>query len=1520
MSEKVINGFTKGMVKDTNYQFIDSQQYLDAENFRSISSGFSTSGAIENIKGNKFIGSFAITPGTTLTVGKVYLVVNDPVLYNGITYTLYQHFTCVIGVTSFSTPTSGMLVDITTYGIPIDQYIIGGCELRDSIILFTTNNTSSTPTAGRSQIYRLILSGQYFETKSSLELLYDDNLNSDDSYLLLSTEHPIRSIARYESPNIQKVYWTDGYNNLRYINVGKNCTTTGAVYSTSNYWGVDKFELLPTATFTKPVVSEILSGNIQSGMVFYAYRLLIKNGASSAISPISDPLHVVTDNEYIDTDLNYNGDGITPVKTKGFRLTIDLTGNNSFDKLQLIRIYYPSYGSTPIINIAAETTIGSNTSISILDVGNNIGELTVDEFNINSTELFKCEDIVSKDNVLFAANIEKSSFTIDDFDARAVRFKKITNSGSGTDSANIYLEYPGAQDMVGIITRINNYSFNVAIPDYQVTMGISSSRIVANVLTVTGNQFEIWYRTTNDVIHHWYPDQEDTITISYIMYDHGNLTFNVTSSSQIFDPAYGTFNYLENLQYPVYTTYSYTGTGLSTIDATVTDINLGNFTIGGGFQNADDPIEWAQAGWDNYSNEHDGINNYNNPDNDFSEEYKYIYQHDGSTIGAEGPNILIGVGIDTFQIDVDNTLPRTYSATTDSTNSFTNYANPFNAGKLSFQRDEVYRLYIVFRNSRGQYSNGKWICDFRMPSLHSDTYGHITKLGTVTTTTDATRLYLTVKIKDGCWPADAVSAQVYRVPRGRSDRQVVTQCLAIGTANKVDNVYSLIDTNTQIPTYSTNNENIIKLISPELLTNKNILTGTGDYLEFVTSFTTLDRIEDTDSTTSGRFYYIKGIKNATKLLLTANDRSNITDFAYVSPITEMHTGVNIGSYVMKNFAYTGIATGTVDSMGCSGMAVIYANNSFSIEGVQMPIVNYKSNCWNTQYGGNTYEARINNSFIPCSDLIVADNTTYKCEYGDTYINYFDIASLLFDIKERDGRPAAWESSCHQALYIPFESSINTNLRYDKEGFHIINENVVSQLQQEEMGSHSCTNDSTGTTQVYYQEHNLYSYNSVYSQQPLFASQLHLDEEDLIETVFDCQIKASNVKINGEIEDSWTRFSTNEFIEVDTEHGPVNALYNYNGSIFFWQDKAFGKIAVNDRAIIQDNSSSKLVLGTGDKLERYDYISLLNGCTDKFAISAGTNGLYWVDRYRKSIDRFGEGLTDISINKSDKSIFELEQNISTWPTYISTHDRGNNEILFTFANYTNGIITSPNPTQYRNNESFTLCFNEVTDQFTSKYTFIPYIYIPYKNTFLTATTLNPLYKSVSYPSNLLFVHNVAENIQARNNFYGLTYADKYCNFPSKITVLFNPYYVSTKVFDNLFFAGYVNQYSDTADEIYKKNIIERSDNEMSPIQYIKYYNDFQNTGSINMIYKTNLERRERGLWTTFIPRNAITADYDDQGVNVLIDGIAARTTICERMRDKYLICDLTTITTPSNNAYSYRTVLENVGVVYRNSNR
>jgi hypothetical protein len=158
MSTKAaIHSFQGGMVRDMDKSMVPKEKYLEARNFRLITSSGESTGALENIDG---------------------------------TYEL-EH---------------------ATLGIPSGMAVAGSVNIRDTVILFLTDSRSATPSGARSMIVKITINDAT-ETITTWQVLYDDDNTS--TQLELSTANPVKAVAAYETPNIQKIYWTDGYNNIR---------------------------------------------------------------------------------------------------------------------------------------------------------------------------------------------------------------------------------------------------------------------------------------------------------------------------------------------------------------------------------------------------------------------------------------------------------------------------------------------------------------------------------------------------------------------------------------------------------------------------------------------------------------------------------------------------------------------------------------------------------------------------------------------------------------------------------------------------------------------------------------------------------------------------------------------------------------------------------------------------------------------------------------------------------------------------------------------------------------------------------------------------------------------------------------------------------------------------------------------------------------------------------------------------------------------------------------------------------
>ena len=86
-----------------------------------------------------------------------------------------------------------------------NEILLGYAVLNNYIVLFTHVDNSDKP----DHIYRIEYKGE--DNWQKIEL-FNNNLK-------FSSEHPIETLANYETESVQKVYWVDGINQPRFINI-----------------------------------------------------------------------------------------------------------------------------------------------------------------------------------------------------------------------------------------------------------------------------------------------------------------------------------------------------------------------------------------------------------------------------------------------------------------------------------------------------------------------------------------------------------------------------------------------------------------------------------------------------------------------------------------------------------------------------------------------------------------------------------------------------------------------------------------------------------------------------------------------------------------------------------------------------------------------------------------------------------------------------------------------------------------------------------------------------------------------------------------------------------------------------------------------------------------------------------------------------------------------------------------------------------------------------------------------------
>ena len=333
----------------------------------------------------------------------------------------------------------------------------------------------------------------------------------------------------------------------------------------------------------------------------------------------------------------------------------------------------------------------------------------------------------------------------------------------------------------------------------------------------------------------------------------------------------------------------------------------------------------------------------------------------------------------------------------------------------------------------------------------------------------------------------------------------------------------------------------------------------------------------------------------------------------------------------------------------------------------------------TPYGGSSTEARKLNTFYSYGDYHLVNGLTQRESVsfiGDTYIEPFEYVSM-----HKMYFPTASDTlASHMIAYsIPVETSINLAYTHGNELSKNYTDSGITNVQVEPASVYN----------VYNQKEPLYAYNTVYSNNTtarLFA--VRDDEDDLsIQDNMDYRVYHSNLKENGEYIDNWLKFQPSNYLDADSQYGPITHMRNFHDKLIFWQQSAMGLFSVNERTLTTDDSNLPLILGTGGVLTRYDYIDNTAGMKEEqYCDTMSDSTLYWYDDHNNEIKAYQNGTGVLSLTKQfgvQNLMHNHDDNNKPWMFY----DKKYNEVVLDFAQETKKSIV----------------FNEQVKAFTSIYT-------------------------------------------------------------------------------------------------------------------------------------------------------------------------------------------------------------------------
>lgn len=250
-------------------------------------------------------------------------------------------------------------------------------EIEDFPIEETTINEIKIGTLDR--IYRLWMN----EEKLCGELLYEGHLNFDYAY-------PLETIGFYENEDIQKVYWTDGLNQPRLINILANETQ-------KSKWNDTYFDFVPSINLlgTEVKIKSLETGGMfPAGKVQYYFTYSRLFGQESNIF-IQSNLQ----------DIIFNNRGCSPEEKTNQSFEITLTGldYDNFDFVNIYSVIRTSLDNVPTCKLVAKVELKSDTLVYV-DT-NLTGEIIEPQsLFYKGGEAITAYTFENKDNTLFLGN------------------------------------------------------------------------------------------------------------------------------------------------------------------------------------------------------------------------------------------------------------------------------------------------------------------------------------------------------------------------------------------------------------------------------------------------------------------------------------------------------------------------------------------------------------------------------------------------------------------------------------------------------------------------------------------------------------------------------------------------------------------------------------------------------------------------------------------------------------------------------------------------------------------------------------------------------------------------------------------------------------------------------------------------------------------------------------------------------------------------------------------------------------
>ena len=389
---------------------------------------------------------------------------------------------------------------------------IGTAMIDHQLVIFTTGEFGIEGLEGLQHIDRIYVLDSFENLNMKGRILYEGNLG-------FNVEYPLETLVSFEANHIKKVYWTDGFNQPRLINIAANesklkvwnqhrldedflIEPTPLDPSPLPYNKDTYFDFVPSINFietNKPLISvkQSVSGNgtFAPGVIQYCFTLVNKYGQQTNVIDVTPLYYLVFSDRAASPD--------TEKVTCCFTITLQNLDTN-YDYVRLYSIQRTSLNGDTIVKMLSDIPINREGDKLLTYVDNGTTGNLIDPFEllyVGGKEI-KALTMIDKDQTLFLGNITEDNEKVDEIQ---VAFNEQIEEETGLASENFIRFYNNfktlrMEEASGFYTYTNTLK-NLSHRDISTFKGGETYRFGFQLQKTTGEWSQpIWLGdATNDL-------------------------------------------------------------------------------------------------------------------------------------------------------------------------------------------------------------------------------------------------------------------------------------------------------------------------------------------------------------------------------------------------------------------------------------------------------------------------------------------------------------------------------------------------------------------------------------------------------------------------------------------------------------------------------------------------------------------------------------------------------------------------------------------------------------------------------------------------------------------------------------------------------------------------------------------------------------------------------------------------------------------------------------------------------------